>query len=76
MFCKDNNRFSFIMGADQCGRGRVVKATDFKSVSLWEGRFEFYRLRTIKYFKRKPLDTVFESFKNPSYVYRIVAKIK
>ena len=29
-------------------RGRVVKATDSKSVSLWERRFESYRLR--KYF--------------------------
>ena len=26
-------------------RGRVVKATDSKSVSLWERRFESYRLR-------------------------------
>ena len=46
MFCKGNNRFCFIMGANQCGRGRVVKATDLKSVSLWERRFESYRPRT------------------------------
>ena len=28
-------------------RGRVVKATDSKSVSLWERRFESYQLRFI-----------------------------
>ena len=31
--------------------GRVVKATDSKSVSLWERRFESYQLR--EYFKDK-----------------------
>lgn len=28
-----------------CSRGRVVKASDSKSDSLWERRFESYRLR-------------------------------
>ena len=28
-------------------RGRVVKATDSKSVSLWERRFESYQLRYV-----------------------------
>ena len=35
-------------------RGRVVKASDSKSDSLWERRFESYRLRfgyLVKYFK-------------------------
>ena len=30
---------------ERSSRGRVVKATDQKSVSLWERRFESYRLR-------------------------------
>ena len=30
-----------------CSCGRVVKATDSKSVSLWERRFESYQLRDI-----------------------------
>ena len=34
--------------------GRVVKATDSKSVSLWERRFESYRLRNIFRFSTFP----------------------
>ena len=30
-----------------CSCGRVVKATDSKSVSLWERRFESYQLRDV-----------------------------
>ena len=33
-----------------CSRGRVVKASDQKSDSLWERRFESYRLREHNFF--------------------------
>ena len=36
-----------------CSCGRVVKATDSKSVSLWERRFEFYRLRKSTFFSQR-----------------------
>ena len=40
--------------------GRVVKATDSKSVSLWERRFESYRLREIFFLSTtKPLFILF-----------------
>ena len=57
-FCPEDSRTPVLQGRTSAGkarrlwnrilarsRGRVVKATDSKSVSLWERRFESYRLR-------------------------------
>ena len=44
----------YFVAMQQCSScGRVVKATDSKSVSLWEHRFESYRLRTITFCSKR-----------------------
>lgn len=47
-----------------CSRGRVVKASDSKSDSLWERRFESYRLRYL-FFTNTSLHKQLHSFYIP-----------
>ena len=51
--------YSFIFTRNECRYGREVKATDSKSVSILERRFESYYLRSSSIYKvnQKHLDT-------------------